>query len=144
PTLNGAAFTSVAQNRLANTTIKWEVTTQTDVGIDLGFMRNRLLISADYYNKKTTDILVQVPLVSSFGVGVAPFRNAGIVSNKGFELSGTFRDGGNRKLGYELTANIASVKNKLETLGVTGAKQIFTSDYKNTSVGRIAEGEALG
>jgi hypothetical protein len=39
---------------------------------------------------------------------------------------------------------VATVKNKLETLGVTGAKQIFTSDYKNTLVGRMAEGEALG
>lgn len=144
PTLNGAIFTSVAQSRMANTTIKWEVTTQTDVGIDLGFMRNRLLASIDYYNKKTTDILVRVPLVSSYGVNTAPFQNAGVVSNKGFEFSATFRDAGNKKLGYEITANIATVKNKLETLGVTGAKQIFTSDYKNTMVGRMAEGEALG
>lgn len=107
-------------------------------------MRNRLIFTADYYDKKTTDILVRVPLVSSYGVGIAPFRNAGIVSNKGFEFSATFRDAGTNKLGYEITANVASVKNKLETLGVTGAKQIFTSDYKNTQVGRIAEGEALG
>ncbi|MBX2925063.1 MAG: TonB-dependent receptor [Chitinophagaceae bacterium] len=144
PTLDGAIYTSVAQNRMANTTIKWEVTTQTDIGIDVGFMSNRLLVSADYYNKKTTDILVRVPLVSSYGVNTAPFQNAGVVSNKGLELSATFRDAGTNKLGYEITANVATVKNKLETLGVTGAKQIFTSDYKNTQVGRMAEGEALG
>ncbi|MBX3241463.1 MAG: TonB-dependent receptor [Chitinophagaceae bacterium] len=144
PTLGGEAFTSVAQNRMANTTIKWEVTTQTDIGIDIGFMRNRLLLSADYFDKKTTDILVRVPLVSSYGVGEAPFRNAGAVSNKGFEISATFRDAGTRKLGYEITANVATVKNKLETLGVTGAREIFTSDYKNTLVGRMAAGEALG
>lgn len=144
PTLNGVAFTSVAQNRMANTTIKWEVTTQTDIGVDLGFMQNRLLMSADYYKKKTTDILVRVPLVSSYGVGTAPFRNAGIVTNKGFEFSATFRDAGIRKLGYEITANLATVRNKLETLGVTGAREIFTSNYKNTQVGRIAEGETLG
>ncbi len=143
PTLNGVAFTSVAQNRMANTTIQWEVTTQTDIGADFAFMRNRLLISADYYNKRTTDILVRVPLVSSYGVGDAPFRNAGVVSNKGYEFSATYR-GGSRKLGYEITANIAHVKNKLETLGVSGAKEIFTSDYKNTQVGRIAEGEPIG
>ena len=144
PTLNGDAFTSVAQSRMANKTIKWEVTTQTDIGIDAGFMSNRLLVSADYYNKKTTDILVRVPLVSSYGVNTAPFQNAGVVSNKGFEFSATFRDAGAHKLGYEITANVATVKNKLETLGITGAKQIFTSDYKNTQVGRMAEGEALG
>lgn len=144
PTLNGVAFASVAQNRMANSTIKWEVTTQTDIGIDLGFMNNKLLITADYYDKKTTDILVRVPLVSSYGVGEAPFRNAGTVRNKGFEFGAAYRGGNKKKLGYEISANIAHVKNKLETLGVTGAKEIFTSDYKNTQVGRIAEGEPIG
>ncbi|MBL7696825.1 MAG: TonB-dependent receptor [Chitinophagaceae bacterium] len=144
PTLNGVPYTSVAQNRIANTTIQWEVTTQTDIGLDLALMNNRLLFTADYYDKKTTDILVRVPLVSSYGVGEAPFRNAGKVSNKGYEISATYRGVGNRKLSYEVTASIAHVKNKLETLGVSGAKEIFTSDYKNTSVGRIAEGEPIG
>lgn len=144
PTLNGAAYTSVAQNRIANTTIQWEVTTQTDIGLDLALMNNRILLTADYYDKKTKDILVRVPLVSSYGVGEAPFRNAGKVSNKGYELSATYRGAGTQKLSYEITASIAHVKNKLETLGVSGAKEIFTSDYKNTSVGRIAEGEPIG
>jgi TonB-linked SusC/RagA family outer membrane protein len=144
PTLNGVAYTSVAQNRIANTTIQWEVTTQTDIGLDLALLNNRLLFTADYYDKKTTDILVRVPLVSSYGVGEAPFRNAGKVSNKGYELSATYRGGGSRELSYEVTASISHVKNKLETLGVSGAKEIFTSDYKNTSVGRIAEGEPIG
>jgi TonB-linked SusC/RagA family outer membrane protein len=144
PTLNGVPYTSVAQNRIANTTIQWEVTTQTDIGIDLALMNNRLLFTADYYDKKTTDILVRVPLVSSYGVGEAPFRNAGKVSNKGYEVSATYRGVGSQKLSYEVTASIAHVKNKLETLGVSGAKEIFTSDYKNTSVGRIAEGEPIG
>lgn len=144
PTLNGVAYTAVAQSNMANTTIKWEVSTQTDIGIDLELLNSRLLLSADYYNKKTSDILVRVPLVSSYGVGVAPYQNAGEVSNKGFELSATFRSKGGSKFGYEITANGAHVKNKLETLGVTGAKEIFTSDYKNTLVGRIAEGEPIG
>lgn len=144
PTLNGSAFTAVAQNRMANTKIQWEKTTQTDIGVDLELLNSRLLITADYYDKKTTDILVRVPLVSSYGVGEAPFRNAGEVSNKGFELSATYRSEPGSKFGYEVSANVAHVKNKLETLGVAGAKEIFTSDYKNTQVGRIAEGEPIG
>jgi hypothetical protein len=59
-------------------------------------------------------------------------------------VSATYRGAGSQKLSYEVTASIAHVKNKLETLGVSGAKEIFTSDYKNTSVGRIAEGEPIG
>ncbi len=144
PTLGGVAYTAVAGNRLANSTIKWEFTTQTDLGIDISFLHNRLSVTADYYNKETSDILVQVPLVSSFGVGVAPYRNAGTVSNKGYELSVSYRSSGLNAFNYEINASIAHVKNKLKSLGVAGAKEIFVSDYKNTYVGRTAEGEAIG
>jgi TonB-linked SusC/RagA family outer membrane protein len=144
PTLNGVAYTAVAQNSLANSNIHWEVTTQTDVGIDLGLFENRLQLTADYFDRETSDILVQVPLVASYGVGVAPYQNAGTVSNKGFELSATYRSAPGHKLNYSVTANLASVENKLKTLGVEGSKEIFTSNYKNTLVGRIAEGEAIG
>jgi hypothetical protein len=134
----------VAQNRLANNTIQWEFTTQTDLGIDISLLNNRLSFTADYYNKETSDILVQVPLLSSYGVGVAPYRNAGTVSNTGFEVSATYRSSGTKKFNYEVTASVATVKNKLKSLGVAGAKEIFVSDYKNTYVGRTAESEAIG
>lgn len=143
PTLDGQQITAVAQNRYANTNIQWEVTTQTDIGIDVSFLKDRISLTADYYDKETTDILVQVPLVSSLGVGVAPFRNSGKVSNKGYDLGITYRNRDNA-FKYEISANIAQVKNRLETLGVSGRTEIFTSDYKNVLVGRIAEGEALG
>lgn len=144
PTLGGEPYTAVAGNRMANNTIKWEFTTQTDIGIDVSFLQNRLSLTADYYDKETSDILVQVPLVSSYGVGVAPYRNAGTVSNKGYELSVSYRSSGLNKFNYEIGASIAHVKNKLKALGVAGAKQIFVSDYKNTYVGRTSEGEAIG
>ena len=143
PTLNGNAFTAVAQNRYSNPNIKWEVTTQTDVGIDLGLMDNRLLITADYFDKRTTDILVQVPLVASLGVSNAPFSNAGEVSNKGFDLGINYQ---NREhaFKYSITANMAKVKNELISFGVSGKKDMFAANYKNFVVGRIAEGEPLG
>lgn len=143
PTLNGSAFTALAQDRFANTEIKWEVTTQTDVGIDVGLLKDKVYFTADYFNKQTSDILIQVPLVSSLGVGVAPFKNAGTVSNKGFEFGISYRNH-ERAFRYEIGGNISTVTNKVETLGVQGATEIFTSDYKNYLVGRIAEGEPIG
>lgn len=143
PTLGGQPFTAVAQNRFANSDIKWEVTTQTDVGVDLGLLNNKIIITADYFDKETSDILVQVPLVSSLGVGEAPFRNAGKVSNKGYDLGISYHNNDN-EFKYEITTNLSQVKNKLESLGVSGAKEIFISNYKNTYVGRIAEGEPIG
>lgn len=144
PTLDGGQYTAVAQNRLANNRIKWEFTTQTDLGLDIAFLNNRLSFSLDYFNKETSDILVQVPLLSSYGVGTPPYRNAGTVSNKGYELSGTYRSPAAKKFNYEVSASVASVKNELKSLGVAGAKEFFVSDYKNTYVGRTAEGEPIG
>jgi TonB-linked SusC/RagA family outer membrane protein len=144
PTLNGVPFTAVAQNSLANPDIHWETTTQTDVGIDLALLKNRVSVTADYFNRRTSDILVQVPLVGSYGVGIAPYQNAGVVSNKGFDFSVTYRGQPSRKFNYQVTANVATVKNKLETLGVEGSHEIFVSNYKNTLVGRVSEGEPIG
>ena len=143
PTLGGVAYSAVAQNRYSNPNIQWEVTTQTDLGIDANFLNDRLTITADYFDKQTTNVLVQVPLVLSLGVGQAPFRNAGQVSNKGFDFSATYRNRDN-EFKYAVTANVAHVKNELITFGVAGDKEIFAANYKNVNVGRIAEGQAIG
>ncbi len=143
PTLGGQAVSAVAQNSYSNPNIQWEVTTQTDFGIDASFLNDRLSLSADYYDKETTNILVQVPLVSSLGVGNAPYRNAGQVSNKGFDMGITYRNH-DKAFKYSVTANIAHVTNKLVSFGIAGDKEIFAANYKNVNVGRIAEGEPLG
>jgi TonB-linked SusC/RagA family outer membrane protein len=143
PTLNGAAYTALAQNSIPNMKIKWEVTAQTNVGLDLGLLKDKLYVTADYFDKETSNILVQVPLVSSLGVGIAPFKNSGQVSNKGFDLGLTYKKK-DKDFKYEVSLNLSHVANELVTLGIAGDKQIFCSDYKNVDVGRIAVGEPIG
>jgi TonB-linked SusC/RagA family outer membrane protein len=143
PTLDGDIYSAYAQNGMANTNIKWEVTTQTDIGVDLKFLNNRINMSIDYFDKETSDILVQVPLVSSLGVGIAPYRNAGEVSNKGFDLDISYRNM-QGAFKYEIGANLSHVKNELKTLGIAGRTEMFSGNYKNYNVGRIAEGEPIG
>jgi len=65
--------------------LKWETTDQTDFGIDMGLFDNRLRMTADYYIKKTTDLLNNVQLPSSLGY-TTTVKNIGAISNKGFEL----------------------------------------------------------
>jgi TonB-dependent starch-binding outer membrane protein SusC len=143
PTLDGSAYTAYAEDGMANKNIKWEVTTQTDLGLDIGLMKNKLNLSVDYFDKETSDILVQVPLVSSLGVGTAPYQNAGKVSNKGFDIDISYRNSIG-KLKYEISGNISHVSNKLKTLGISGSTEMFSGNYKNANVGRIAEGEPVG
>lgn len=71
---------------LANPGLRWETTTQLDVGLDLAFLNNRITLSMDYYQKRTEDLLLAVTLPQESGFNSA-LKNSGIVENKGFEFS---------------------------------------------------------
>lgn len=71
---------------IANDDLKWETTTQTDLGIDLGFLDNRINFAFDYYWKQTRDLLYSATLPPSSGFS-SMLRNIGRIDNKGFEIS---------------------------------------------------------
>ncbi len=100
-----------------NDKIKWETTTQSDIGLDLSFLEDRISLLADYYVKRTNDILVRVPLPQTAGAFDPPYVNAGTVDNKGFELAFNYRKAG--PFTYEIGANIATVNNKVISLAGT-------------------------
>ena len=101
-----------------NENIKWETTTQTDFGIDMSLWEDRLSIIADYYIKRTDDILVRVPLPQSAGAFNPPYVNAGTVENKGLEFAVSYRQTTN-DWHYEIGANIATIDNKVISLAGT-------------------------
>ncbi|GAL85064.1 TonB-denpendent receptor [Sporocytophaga myxococcoides] len=89
-----------APNSIANPNLTWEKTAQYDFGADLGLLKNRIVIAADIYYKKTTDLLLNVPLPSTSGLwnivvvngslstpNPQVYQNYGAVENKGFELA---------------------------------------------------------
>ncbi|WEK36035.1 MAG: TonB-dependent receptor [Candidatus Pseudobacter hemicellulosilyticus] len=71
---------------MANNNLRWEKTAQLDIGIDLAFLDNRIALTADYYHKRTTDLLRQQFLNPSTGFDRV-WTNDGKVENKGFEFS---------------------------------------------------------
>jgi TonB-dependent starch-binding outer membrane protein SusC len=101
---------------LANEDIKWEQTTQWDIGVDMGFFENKLNITADYFNKTTNDILVQIPLPVSAGYTTSPFVNAGIVENRGWEFMATYRNYDNA-FSWDASVNLSSIQNEVISLG---------------------------
>lgn len=115
-TFGGTPAPAYAPTSLANKDITWETTTQTDVGLDMSLLRN-LNISLDYYIKKTNGILLALPIPAAIGLD-APNQNAGVVDNKGFEITAAY-SGGNR-LRYNLNANFAVNNNKVISLAGTG------------------------
>ncbi|SMB88966.1 TonB-dependent receptor plug [Hymenobacter roseosalivarius DSM 11622] len=76
----------LAASNIPNPNLSWESTASADVGIDLAFLKNRITVTADYYYKKTTDLLLQVSIPQTSGFSNI-LQNAGSVQNKGFEFS---------------------------------------------------------
>jgi len=106
------------RNQIGNDNIKWETTTQINLGIDFGLFGNSLYGSLDWYHKKTTDILVNMPGVGVMGEGSAMWINAGEMLNRGIELSVGYR-GRTGDFQYDITGNIGTNRNKITKLPET-------------------------
>jgi TonB-linked SusC/RagA family outer membrane protein len=123
--------------------LKWETSYQTDIGIDLSLFRDKLELVVDYYNKKTVDMLVQVPIPPSTGSTEAPYINAGEVMNNGLEISLKTRHRVNR-FHYDIGLNLAFNKNEVLKLGdqntPINAGQVSNNEY----VTRTAVGSSIG
>ena len=112
------------RTRLGNDDLKWETTTQTNLGLDFGLFHNALYGSFEWYYKKTTDILVDMPAIGVMGEGASQWINAGEVKNKGVEFNLGYR-GEIGKFSYDITGNIGTYRNEVtklpETVAANGA-----------------------
>jgi len=111
------------QTSFSSPNIKWENTKTTNVGLDAGFLKGRLNISADYFIKTTDDVLLNVPIPGSAGSTANPVVNAGRLRNNGFELGFNYSDHAG-ELNYSVFGAFSKVNNKVLELG-TGSQQIF-------------------
>ncbi|MCQ2243735.1 MAG: TonB-dependent receptor [Bacteroidaceae bacterium] len=106
------------RDQIGNDDIKWETTTQTNFGIDFGFLNGALYGALDWYNKKTTDILVHMPGVAVMGEGSWMWINAGEMLNRGLELNIGYR-GKAGELQYDINGNIGTNYNEVTKLPET-------------------------
>jgi TonB-linked SusC/RagA family outer membrane protein len=113
---NTAVTAGVIQGNQGNRNLKWETTKQIDLGIEMEFLHGRLHVEADYFQKKTTDLLLNMALPNYAGGGTQT-RNVGEIENKGFEFSigGTPIEAG--KFTWETNLNVATLKNQVVSLG---------------------------
>lgn len=129
--------------RISNPFLKWETSEQTDFGIDAEFWKGKLAVTADYYIKKTKDLLIapDVPIIVGFP---APFVNGGSVENKGIELGITYKDEIIKDLGLSVNFNISHNSNKVTGIN-NNAKVIGGAAYINMgSITRMTVGEPIG
>lgn len=100
-----------------NPNLKWQTTTMSDAGIDLGLFGNSISLTADYYRKVTTNLLQAPQDPTSAGAVASPaFENNGKILNDGFEMELTYRHHINRDWSYDVSGNLTTLHNKVEAL----------------------------
>ena len=104
--------TGMAQAALANPLLTWETTKVFDLGFDFGFFNNRLTGTFDYFNKRTTDILINLPAPGVHGITSIPKVNSATVTNSGVEFTVGWQDK-TADFSYGATANFTYVTNKV-------------------------------
>lgn len=107
--------------KVANTSVKWEEVAQFDLGLDIGLLNSRLNITAEYYNKKTSDMLYWIGVPISTGTnagngGIPTYpANIGEISNKGFDLMIQYRDN-YKDFRYDVAFTLSTNRNKVVKL----------------------------
>lgn len=132
---NGITYNGTAgsiPSTAGNNDLTWEKSKQLDLGLELGFINNRIRATFDYYDKKSTDLLFSVPVSLTSGF-TSTFRNVGALSNKGFEFSVTSENVKSKSgLNWTTEFNMAKNTNKVTELY---DNQDITGSLGRTSVG---------
>jgi len=148
PVLSGSNYNNgtagivgqTVSNLTKNPALKWEKSEQLDLGTELGFFKSALSIEVDYYNKKTKDMLVSIPIPGSSGSSASILKNVGSILNRGWEFQATY----NKSKGdfhYSIGANLTTNHN--EVLNLDG--QVISSggtEFGNST--RTEVGYAIG
>jgi len=123
-------------NSMANPNLKWEETTQYDMGIDIGVLKNRLNFTFDYYHRDNKDLLIQtqIPLTTGLGnpgqVGTY-WVNAASMKNTGFESTVTYTDN-SKAFKWDVSFNATYSVNEVTALGTLGNIPISSGDFNST------------
>jgi TonB-dependent starch-binding outer membrane protein SusC len=113
--INEARVSGTGINRLANPNLRWEKTAQSDVGVELGLLNNRITLEADVYYRKTTDMLLDAPVPRTSGYATIR-RNVGSMENKGIEFNLTTVNIDAGDFTWSTTFNTSLNRNKVLSL----------------------------
>jgi TonB-linked SusC/RagA family outer membrane protein len=130
---NGSLANGVGLAQPANPDLTWEKTAQLNTGLDIGFIGNRIYLTADYYKATTSHLLLNVPVPLSSGFGTA-LQNIGKVQNSGIEF-GLLTHNLTGTLKWTTSFNISANRNKVLQLGPKGTPII--SDGGNGTISQI-------
>ncbi|HZL09689.1 MAG TPA: TonB-dependent receptor [Prolixibacteraceae bacterium] len=121
---NGTAAYGYTPNNIGNTDLKWENSAEINFGVNMGFLKNRIRIDAEYYNKKTNDLIQNVALPTSLGFGSVT-ANVGKLLNRGVEITLNTVNIQKKDFSWSTSINFSTNHNEiLELYGGTVTKDI--------------------
>ena len=132
-------------NSLANADLEWEKTKQLNIGLDLGLFNNRVTLSADYYQRQTDNLILNVPTPASFGFNATGvLANVGSMRNQGVDL----QLGYNKTAGlltWNITGNLSLIRNKVLQLNTANAaiEAGADQDFGNGTITRTVAGQQI-
>lgn len=137
--INNQAVQGTTPSGKPNKDLKWESTAMTNIGLDLGLLRNQFTMSVEYYMNKSSDLLMQVPNTLSVGNFYdTQARNAGKMNTSGFELSLGYNDF-EGAFQWSASLNLGTYKNEVKSLG--GVESIDGYGFEGDNLNRIEIGK---
>jgi len=134
-------YQGATATRLADPNIKWETTTQFDIGLEFGLFKNKLTAEIDYYDRTTDDILLPIDIPSYFGIRENPIVNAASVKNSGMEFTLSWNDNV-KDFNYSISGNLSTLKN--EILELSDRRSFLTGTIQSQTLTRTEKGSSIG
>jgi TonB-linked SusC/RagA family outer membrane protein len=131
-----------------NNALKWETTTEANAGLDFGLLDDKLSGSIDYFNKKTSGILINPAYLAAIGEGGSKFQNGASMQNTGLELLLSYNGKVRNDLSFTVTGNVGTYRNKVTKLPTevltsyagNGTDQTILGRSINSIYGYVADG----
>jgi TonB-linked SusC/RagA family outer membrane protein len=144
-TFNGKVVSTLVASRMPNPYVHWEEVHQTNIGADIGILKNRIRLSFDLYDKNTKDMLVgmSVPVSSGYNDQAVPMINAGKVNNKGIEFTISAAIFDRHDFSWTADFNAAFNKNKIVSLN-SGVPDYYGSIEMAGNTRIHADGHPIG
>jgi TonB-linked SusC/RagA family outer membrane protein len=130
----GTLPSGFAQVQKGNPNLKWEETTETNLGVDFGFFDEKLTGSFDWFNRNTSGILIAPPVAAALGEGQTEFFNGADMNNKGWELILGYHNRTASGFGYSIVGN-ASHWNNIVTSIPDNVRPAYPGDANHSIVG---------
>lgn len=136
-------ITLVPGSTLGNKNLKWEKTTTTNIGLDVSIFNNRLNLSVDWYNNKSSNLLIKNKIPTSTGYSTQ-YQNIGSIRNRGLEIVLNSTNIRTKNFTWTMDFNIAFNRSKVLEIYGEGEDDYFIQDYESRMGFKIEKGQKLG